>query len=64
MWIAIQRKITKILKRFLTPVLANCLVSDIAPHDLGDFDIEKMRSVQGLTGGKDAPIDPLPGGRL
>jgi len=46
MWVAIQRKVTKILKRFFAPLLADRLLPDIAPQHLDNFDVEEMRSVQ------------------
>jgi hypothetical protein len=48
MWVAMQRKVTKILKRFFAPPLADGLLPDITPQHLGDFDVEEMRGVQGL----------------
>jgi len=39
-WIAIQRKVTKILERFFPPKLANGLLPDITTQHLGYFDIE------------------------
>ncbi len=48
MRIPIQRKVTKILERFFTPLLADRLLPNIAPQHLGNFDVEEMRGVQGL----------------
>ncbi len=61
MWIAMQREVAKILMRFFAPLPGNCLLPDIAPQHLGHFDIEEMRSVQGLGRGKDTLIYPNSG---
>jgi hypothetical protein len=45
MRIAMERKVAKILKRFLPSLLRQCPVADIAAQDLGYFDVEEVRSV-------------------
>ncbi len=52
MWIAIQREVAKILKRFFAPLPGNGLLPNIAPQRLCHFDIEEKRSVQGTGKGK------------
>jgi hypothetical protein len=64
MRIAMERKVAKILKRFLPSLLSQRPVADIAAQDLGNFDVEEVRSVQRLGRGRDTLVDPKPGRRL
>ena len=56
MRIAGKRKIDQIAESFGAPLCGDDGKAHVAPQNLRDFQVDKMRSVQGLVGGKDEPI--------
>jgi hypothetical protein len=64
MRIAINRQVGQIRQRLGTPLGGEDTGASVATQDLGDFNIEEVRSVKRLARREDAPAYASSGGRL
>ncbi len=64
MWITRERKIDEIGESFGAPIRGDDGCPHVAAQDLGDFQVDQMRGVQGLVSGKNEAVHTASRGSL